>query len=360
MLAKKMFSFRPLLPILFLFQGIFSYSSFAVKEIPAQIVNSKKIAPVTFIVIGDMPYSSKEYQMLRAPDGVIYQAIQQENPELLIHVGDLKSGGSACTDKTLLASKSLIYQLNPNRVVYTPGDNDWVDCDRFALPERFEELERLTFIRQHFYKKQLPDSEHHQNLDSEIKGLVRQSGLIENARWQLDDLYFATVHVPGTNNGRMDIDLGDVNLVLDEADKRDQKNELWLEQLFELASNAQGVVISFQADIYHPIDSVMARECTTKERVDCDGLMRIREQIKRKAIVFKKPVLIIHGDTNAYCFQQQAPQKVPNLWRLNALGDYKLSDVAKVTFNNHDQKQPFTVNSLLGGETLPKICDYRR
>jgi hypothetical protein len=347
-------TFVSLLSAFLIIQGVVGKSLWAAQEdkVPEPIKSTSM--PVAFIAIGDMPYSRKEYRMLSAPDGVIYKAIQAIKPELLIHFGDLKSGGSSCTDKNLLASKALIYYLNPERVVYTPGDNDWVDCDRFALPDRFDELERLAFIRQHFY--QAKDNK----LDGAIKGLVRQNELIENARWRLNDLYFATVHVPGTNNGRDEIVLSDVNLALDEADKRDHYNELWLDELFTLAANAQGVVISFQADIYQTKDSALATPCTIKKRVNCDGYMRIREQIKRQAIAYKKPVLVIHGDTNAYCFQQQAKQQAANLWRLNALGDYKLSDAAKITFDASDPQHAFKVVTLLTGQALPSVCDYRR
>ena len=118
------------------------------------------------------------------------------------------------------------------------------------------------------------------------------------------------------------------------------------------------MVIIFQADIYHVKATIPDIECTHKVRVDCDGFKRIRDQIKDKAMLYKKPVLVIHGDTNAYCFQQQAAAEAENLWRLNGPGDYKLLDGAQVVFNANNTDSPFTVKTLLEGNSFPVSCDY--
>ena len=128
---------------------------------------AKPISPLIFMVMGDMPYTKKEQQLLSAPNGAIYRQLNQLQPAVLIHVGDIKSGGDACTDKALLNSRTLMLALYPNRLVYTPGDNEWTDCDRRFLMPSFDELERLAFVKKHFFEQQ------GLSLASKVNGLVR-------------------------------------------------------------------------------------------------------------------------------------------------------------------------------------------
>jgi len=303
-------------------------------------------SPTTFVVIGDMPYSIQEDASLT--DGEIATAIRAINPPVLVHYGDLKGGGEDCTDTLLELRKTQIANLNPYRTVFTPGDNDWTDCDRDFLKIRFDELERLAFIRNIFY-----ESDSGLEMSRDIHDLIRQKDLPENAIWKINDLIMGTLHVVGTNNGRQEILKSDVNQALDAVDNRDAANETWLQRMFEEAKTAEGLVISFQADIYKPMDS--KQECTAENRVDCDGHKRIREAIAKMASVYEKPVLVVHGDTSAYCFYQQ--EDVPNLWRLNGPGDFKVIDAARVTFDPSDSAMPFKVLGLLNPEAPPPVCE---
>lgn len=304
---------------------------------------------VTFIAVGDMPYSDAEEAMLTAPNGSIVKAIKAVQPQVLIHFGDLKSGGTACDDKLLLTRRDQLFHLWPHKVLYTPGDNDWTDCDRPSMRPRFNELERLDFLREHFF------SGNGSALSSGLKGLERQPKSIENALWQAQGLAFATINIPGTNNGRNDITVGSKEVILQAAERRDNMNMLWLDRLF--STNAEAMVISFQADIYQPSTKKYPYACNKDNSQRCDGYFKIRQYIENKAAATDKPVLLIHGDTDAYCFHQPV-KKTGNLWRLNGLGDFLISDAAKIIFNPADNVQPFVVKSLLGGKALPEVCQY--
>lgn len=302
-----------------------------------------------FAVIGDMPYSDSQHALLEAPNGAIAAAIKKMNPPVLIHLGDFKKGRETCTDSLLKTRYKQIHQLNPFKTVYTPGDNDWTDCDRFGMFKRYDELERLDFIRQLFFHK-----DEHQ-LTRDIPSLIRQQGFIENARWEINDVIFATLHIPGTNNGRKQIQRSAVNKALDEADYRDKSNEKWLHELFEVAQSAQAIVIALHADIYYT--GFTKPVCSTTNRTDCDGFKNIRDLIAKKTNEFGKPVLVIHGDTGAYCLHQPYTS-IPNLWRLNAAGDYKYIDANQITFDPDIPEAPFEVLGLLDQKKPPKICDY--
>ena len=318
-----------------------------------KINKSLPLLSVSFIAVGDMPYLPKERAMLTAPHGEIVQAIKAFDPVVLLHFGDLKSGGTACTNELLLSRREQLFNLWPFKVMFAPGDNDWTDCDRKSLMPRFDELERLTFLRENYF------SGEGSKLTNQLPNLIRQPDFIENAKWSVDGLVFGTINIPGTNNGRAGIELGNSNLIYNEADRRDEFNQRWVDKLFNDAKHANGLVITFQADIYQPSIQQFPVQCSAKNRSQCDGYMNIREYIEVKSAQLNKPVLIIHGDTSAYCFHQPVVQTAKNLWRLNGLGDYKISDAAQITFNPSNTNMPFNVVSLLGQQELPKVCEYR-
>jgi hypothetical protein len=309
---------------------------------------------VQFIALGDMPYNNKEVAQLTPPKGNIAAAIQALAPPVLIYYGDFKSGGPNCTNKLINQRQTLIANLNPFKSVYTPGDNDWTDCDLPYLKKRFNELERLDYLRSVFFAGD------GLNMTRDIAGLKRQPGFVENAQWQIKGLAFGTLHLPGTNNGRDEIYLSDKKKTLNAVERRGEYNKAWVNKLFASAQSAKGLVIAFQADMYRPEITKPYKPCTAKERVNCDGYQKIRGQIERLAAQYKKPVLVVHGDTNAFCLHQPIKSVAANLWRLNGPGDYKIIDAAKVVFDPTNKQMPFTVSAVLSGESFPEVCDYSR
>lgn len=303
---------------------------------------------VQFAAIGDMPYTDAEYALLEHPGGALAKAIKALDPPVLIHLGDFKPGRLSCSDELLQDRYRQIAFLHPHKTVYTPGDNEWTDCDRLTLSGRHDELERLDFLRQLFFQQ----DEH--RLTQAIPGLLRQQDFIENALWRIGPVMFATLHIPGTNNGRREILNSNVADALDEADRRDRFNAQWLAQVFSTSGSAQAIVLAFHADIFDFNSAKPA--CTDSNRTGCDGYRIIRDTIKSAAAQSGKPVLLIHGDTQAYCLNQPY-YEIPNLWRLNAPGDYKYSDASRVVFDAANKEQPFTVTGLLDQKPAPPICD---
>lgn len=302
-----------------------------------------------FVVIGDMPYTDTEYALLEQPDGAIAKTIRTLNPPLLIHLGDFKQSRLSCSDELFQDRYRQIAQLNPHKIVYTPGDNEWVDCDRFTFSARYDELERLSFLRQLFFHQD------QYQLTKDIPDLIRQEGFIENALWESNQVVFATLHVPGTNNGRKEILRSNLQDALNEADYRDQSNEKWLQRLFIAAESAPAIVIALHADIFNFDHEKPA--CTIENRTNCDGYRKLRDLIKSKVTQINKPTLVIHGDSLAYCLQQPYTS-IPNLWRLNAPGDYKYIDASRVVFDPKNKETPFSVTGVLDRKPAPAICNY--
>ena len=336
-------------------------ASILIAYLPSEPANDKPMLShdddkVWFIAMGDMPYNALENKLLTAPDGAIAQAIVAYDPAVLIHYGDLKSGGEPCTDELLKERRTQLSNLNPHKIVYTPGDNDWTDCDRDFIKSPMDELQRLDFLRELFYQGQGAQ------MTRDIAGLVHQhqllgKGLVENALWQIKDVVFGTLHMVGGNNGRKEILLSDKDRALDAVEQRDAANLAWIDTLFARADAAAALVISFQADVYHPDQADFPVICTAQRREECDGFKLIREYIEQQSAQYKRPVLIIHGDTSTYCLHQPNAALASNLWRLNGPGDFKYPDAAHVSVDPDHRQNPFSVVTLLGHEAPSGVCE---
>lgn len=289
----------------------------------------------TIVILADTPYNNKEQEMLQGPDGLLYNLVNKANPSIVMHLGDLKSGSKSCTDEVLKEHKALLDQIYPGKLIYTPGDNDWTDCDRFLLSYSFDELERLDFLIKLMY--QTPPL-----LDKALTSITTQPNQIENKLWINDRLAITTIHLVGTSNGRTNIDKSNQEHALEKVDKRDKMNFAWLKTIEDKAKDFDALIIGFQADIYQKsvLKSSICNDLTLKK---CDAFITYRQAFKELAQRIKKPILVSHGDTGDFCFEQLDD----NLWHLNAAGDFRYVDATKVTFNSKSLKQPFSVSGLL-------------
>jgi hypothetical protein len=292
-----------------------------------------------FIALGDTPYSEEESRVLRDQ---LAPAIRAAAPAFLVHYGDFKNGKTNCSKALLTGQRDQIYGLLPGRVLYTPGDNEWTDCDRSILSYPEPELGKLDLIRKLFF--------------SPAPGLpvswraTRQANFPENARWSMGGIMFVTLHWVGTNNGRKEIQRDDTDLALAMVDAREQANRVWLDTAFQhaLAEDSQALVLITHADVTHNMDE---RPCTLQERSNCDAFADFRQQLRQRAHGFSssKPVLLIHGDTHPYCWDKQfGGPTAPNLWRLNAWGDFqKPADATEITVRPGNPAEPFSARTLV-------------
>jgi hypothetical protein len=262
-------------------------------------------------------------------------------------LGDFKGGGEACTNELIEPRYEQLMKLRPGRVFYTPGDNEWTDCDRRKLKPRFSELERLDHLRDLIASRpmQLPAGWHY----------ASQPKFRENARWTQGNVMFATVHIVSTNNGREEILLDVVETTLDLVDARDQANRAWLRAAFDAARefNSGAVVIATQADVTKK--RAGSAPCSESLRIKCDAFAAFRDQLSGHAAGFDKPVLLVHGDTNPFCLDKKfGGDTAPKLWRLNALGDYTGVDATVITVQLDNQEKPFAIASLVTAASAGK------
>jgi hypothetical protein len=75
---------------------------------------------------GDVPYSDQQ-KTVGVPS--LISDMNSQRLAFTVHDGDIKSGSSPCTDSVYTDFKALMNTLEAP-AMFTPGDNDWTDCDR--------------------------------------------------------------------------------------------------------------------------------------------------------------------------------------------------------------------------------------
>lgn len=284
--------------------------------------------PFTFAAIGDLPYGSTQ----ELADMAVQ--INRQPVAFTIHVGDIKSGGSRCSDEAFLTVRSLFDRFD-KPLIYTPGDNEWTDCHRRSCGS-YDPLERLETLRALFFAT--PESLGRQKLSLQTQGSdARHARHVENRRWHQGKLSFATLHLVGSNNNWQP-ELPSVS----EFAAREEANIAWLRETFAQARtrNDIAVVLAMQADTFFGRpgpDSGFTR-----------WLAALAEEVAR----WNKPVLLIQGDTHLYRIDRPLKQAdgtpLPQLLRVVVPGE-RDADAVLIDVDEGRPEQPFRVRRMGGG-----------
>src|SRR5262245_15558635 len=249
--------------------------------------------PVTYAVIGDVPYLPFATATDRFP--TLISAINADPAvQRVIHVGDIKSGSSVCSD-AWFQSIATAFATFSDPLVYAIGDNEWTDCHR-ANNGGYNPLDRLAKIRELFFAN--PG----RTLGGRHVGIKAQDGYPENQQWMAADVVFSVFHIIGSNNGRAPW-FGDRTIppgpgeTPDETASReaewaarDAANLVWLDRTFAIAgeNDALGVVLFFQADMWNQPD----RDAGVSFTAFTGFVARLAEL----ATQFQRPILMVVGD----------------------------------------------------------------
>lgn len=244
--------------------------------------------PFRFVAIGDMPYNiPKDYEKF---DRLI-DRINAAKPSFTIHVGDIKSGSTQCSDENF---KKVFDQFArfEGPLVYTPGDNEWTDCHR-QNNGSYDPLERLAKIRQMFFPE-TGRSLGQQKMSVETQPAImgeKYAPFIENARFVKDGVLFVTAHVVGSNNG---LEPRERKSAMEFFD-RDAANVAWLDAAFAKAKTEglKAVVVMAQADLYDIRQSAPATPSAS-------GFIGTIKALERGSKSFGGPILYIHGDEHRF------------------------------------------------------------
>jgi hypothetical protein len=273
-----------------------------------------------FVAFGDMPYchpaAPDQCPAEEARVARLMGVINRAEPAFSIFVGDTKGGSEICSDDRTLRAFGWMSLAN-HPLVYTPGDNEWTDCwqDRAG---RFDPLERLALLRARFFADA-------NSLGRRPMPVARQADVdpfnrifVENARWRRNDVVFATIHMPGSNNNRPTDPAERPQIrppegAMQEFLARDAANVAWMNAAFGEAarSGARAVVLAIQADIF------WTQRCGPGYD---SGYRNFREALGRQAAAFGRPVLLIMGDSHIF-IQDRPMAEAPNLTRLMVPGE---------------------------------------
>jgi hypothetical protein len=234
------------------------------------------LVALAFAVFGDVPYSQPQANLL---DGMI-DRMNAAPLAFAVHVGDITSGTGPCGDEWLEARRKQFARF-AHPFVLLPGDNEWTDCHRSG----FDPLERLAKWRSLFC------------VPVESLSLERQKGkYCENVRWVHDNVVFAGLNVPGSNNN-----LGENPA---EYEERMKAVFAWLDEAEALARTRDGLVILMQANPF------------VTRLIGADGYSEVRERLRRLGAAMPGKVLLVHGDTHR--FRDDEP--LPGLRRVEVYG----------------------------------------
>ena len=270
------------------------------KEVPYHVLG-KSTDPFGFIVIGDMPYTTKDYQRFKR----LITTINDLSPRLTAHLGDVKKAKTRCTASIYRKIKELFETIH-SPVIYTPGDNDWADC----CPKKYRGLSpsrALKIIRETLYPAPL-------SLGGIPISIVRQGDLssefrayVENCCFVINSVLFVTVHIIGGETER---------ITTSEYQVRSRANIAWLKATFTYAQKncLRGIVILTHANLRY----------YAKER-DRRGFDPILMTLGKFAAQVSKPCLLIQGDKHEFIIDQppllpRYPEGLANFTRLQVMG----------------------------------------
>jgi hypothetical protein len=273
--------------------------------------SSARADTFSFVALGDLPYGTDETA------GVKYRQLITQinalNPEFSIHVGDFKAGSAVCSDEEFERQRKHL-DLFKGALIYTPGDNDWTDCGR-KNNGSYDPRERLAKLRVQFFKPDTSLGQKPLPVVTQAKVMPEYSIYLENQRWQFSKTLFTTLHIVGSDNrfapNNVDADK--------EFRARDQANVAWINDAFRLAAsqNLQTLVFAFQADVIREMSGTGALPDKTGYHAS------IEQTLLPLAKDFKGSVLIVHGDSHKFEFDQAfilGSQVVKNVYRLEVPG----------------------------------------
>lgn len=271
-----------------------------------------------FAVIGDTPYN--DYERRELP--LMLGDITAENPAFIIHAGDIKSGGSRCSDETFRDRRSL-FDASGVPFIYVPGDNEWTDCSRLTAGG-YDPLERLNRLREIFFAQPL-------SLGGTRLPVEQQSGSYpEHLRWRHGPALFITLNVPGPNNNYGTKDQPGAEFLARNPAVID-----WLKQGFATARREKlaAIVITMQAN---PAFKHFAAGLTHS------GFRELLETLRQETLDFPGQVLLVHGDTHTQHIDQplrhpETKLPVTNFTRIETFG-YPFMGWVKVMIDSEDPR----------------------
>jgi hypothetical protein len=266
--------------------------------------------------------------------------MNRQDLEFTAHDGDLKAGSGACTDSIYTQALGYFSMLKAP-AIFTPGDNDWTDCDRVA---GYSSLAQLDKERALFFST--PFSLGQRRLRQEVQsaplclGVSGPVACVENRRWTVRGVTYATLNIQGSCNN-----LCDTAPNPDEYAARNAANIAWVKQTFDYARAHGSAAVMFitQGDPGWDLsDGTRApiRDPKTLAETDglADGFQTFLLALRDEVISFRKPVAYVHGDSHYFRvdkpFLDSLGRRLENFTRVETFGDNVFSNAPANDDNN--------------------------
>jgi hypothetical protein len=269
-------------------------------------INTGSANVLTLAVYGDAPYglTPTDTAQNAATPAFIDSINNDPKVDLVAHVGDIHSGKQFCTQAYDQSVFDLWTQYK-DPLVYTPGDNEWTDCQKsgegggtandYALGNP---VANLDLIRSIFFANPgyTLGGRNKQVVSQAQVGQGTDAKYVENVMWEQSKTVFVTLNIPGGSNNDADKWFGAATTSAQQSQEIAERTAAdlhWLDAGFAQAQadGAQNVVIFEQADMWD-LDGKPASHITNyKPFID---------SIASHTLAFSKPVLLFNGDSHTY------------------------------------------------------------
>jgi hypothetical protein len=265
---------------------------------------------LTVAVFGDWPYNQN--LLTNAP--LLLNSINSDRDvNLVLHVGDIHSGSMACTSAGILPPIPAsnpgwnqhvfnVFEQFKMPVVYTPGDNEWTDCQKSKEFSSGDPLKELASVRSLFFAKPgktlgFNEKKVWSQAEYYDRAHPTDAQFVENMMWQDAGVVFVTVNMPGSNNDTLPWagNFANQTAQAQEVADRTAADTRWLQAAFQGAEqiHAKAVVIAQQADMFDPAAIAAGG----------DGLSAYTpfvQEMSKLSGRFGRPVLLLNGDSHVY------------------------------------------------------------
>ena len=284
-------------------------------------------SPYAIGLWGDLPYSPVQ-EAVGVPN--LIADMNAQRLAFTVHDGDLKQGSNSPCDAALYARSLAYFNSLEAPAMFTPGDNDWTDCDR---PNNggFWSLERLDYERRVFFATPYSMGQRRLAQEVQMAPLCRGTGgfvpCVENRRWNFRGVTFATLNIQGSCNN-----LCDTAPDPTEYEARNEAVIRWMRETFDAAAaeGSAAVMLISQAnpgwDLSDPTRAPL-RDPRTLSQTDGnpDGFREFLVALRDEVIRFRQPVAYVHGDSHYYRvdkpFQDALGRRLENFTRIETFGN---------------------------------------
>jgi hypothetical protein len=283
---------------------------------------------------GDLPYSDAQ-----ATVGVpnLVADMNAADVAFSVHDGDLKAGNGTAGSRTTTTCSNALYTQALGwfdslkaPAMFTPGDNDWTDCDRVSNGG-YNSRERLDHERSVFFRTSY--SLGRRRIKQQVQttpaclGVSGAVACVENRRWTLGGVTYATLNIQGSCNN-----LCDTKPDRAEYAARNAADIAWMTETFATAKvdGSSAIMLVSQADPGFDLsDATRAplRNPTTLAETDRfpDGFRSFLQALRGQVVAFRKPVAYVHGDSHYFRidepFLDSSGRRLENFTRVETFGD---------------------------------------